>query len=124
MTQFHVFLICVSCGFGGGVLYDLFYLLSYPWKNIRPVRIGVDILFCFCFSGLFLLLSVKMHLPPFRFYLGLGLFGGFLLYWKSVHKSVAFLAEKVYNQVIRTFRKKRKERKCKSGLKKRKGASQ
>ena len=126
MTQFHVFLICISCGFFGGVVYDLFYCLSYPWKKIRPVKIAADILFCLIFSGVFLLLSLKLHLPPFRFYLCLGLMGGLLLYWKSVHKLVAFSAEKVYNRIVQIFRKRRKEKQCrKKGifLKKRKGAS-
>ena len=127
MTQFHAFLICVSFGFFGGVLYDFFYCVAYPWKKFRPVKIVADILFCLTFSGVFLLLSLRLHLPPFRFYLCLGLMGGLLLYWKSVHKLVAFSAEKVYNQMVHTFRKRRKEIQCRKKRffpKKRKGASQ
>lgn len=127
MTQFHVFLICASCGFLGGILYDFFYCVSYPLKRFRSVKIAADILFCLTFSGVFLLLSLQLHLPPLRFYLCLGLLLGLLLYWESVHKLVAFLAQKVYNRIVHTFRKRRKEKLCRKKrifLKKRKGASQ
>lgn len=123
MPQFQVFLICASLGFCGGALYDVFYLLAFPFKKYRPVQIIRDILFCIAFAGGYVFLSLCLRLPPIRFYLILGLVLGFILWLESLHKTLAFIENKVYNTFEANLRKRGKTRKCRLSLKKRKSAS-
>ncbi len=126
MQQFHAFLLCAACGIVGGLLYDVLFCLVYPFKK-RPVRIAADILFCVLFAEIYLLFSTLASLPPFRFYLFFGLCFGLFLHKKSLHKTVAFFVEKMYNNYIRVknVRKERKTcRKRKESRKKKHAASQ
>lgn len=111
MPQFHAFLLCAACGIAGGLLYDVFFCLVYPFKK-RPIRIAADVLFCLLFAGIYLLFSTLAHLPPFRSYLFVGLCLGFFLHRKSLHKTVAFLVKKVYNNHIRVKSVKKERKTC------------
>lgn len=115
MEQFHAFLLCAACGIIGGALYDVFFCLAYPFK-VKAVHIAADILFCIAFSVFYILFSTALALPPMRFYLLAGICGGFFLYLKSFHKTVAFFALKVYNVGVKIKNKfnkrKRKQKKC------------
>ena len=60
--QFYVFLVCVLSGIVGGVLYDVLYLVRYPFRS-RAVCIVTDVFFGLLFAGLFLFVSVTFYLP-------------------------------------------------------------
>lgn len=96
--QFFTFLVCFLCGVGGGLIYDFFFLVRSVLR-MRWVRIVSDVAFCIVFAGLYLFVSVMMGLGALRFYTALGCLSGLILYLKSLHKIVAFFAEKVYNGV-------------------------
>ena len=101
-------------GICGGPLYDLFFVLSYPFRK-GWVRYVTDALFFVLFAALYLFLSVLFELPSLRFYMFAACLLGLLLYWKSIHKIVAFFSEKLYTygrrkvKAGRLWRKKRKK---------------
>ncbi|MDE6059193.1 MAG: spore cortex biosynthesis protein YabQ [Clostridia bacterium] len=97
-NQIYIFLVCVLCGIAGGVFYDFFYCIRYPFKN-SWVRIATDVVFCIAFGGMYLFVSAMMGLPNLRLYTFVGCILGIFLYIKSFHKIVAFFLEKVYNRV-------------------------
>ncbi len=125
MPQFRIFLVCIALGFFGGLLYEVFFLLSYPFRKHRAVQIISDILFCIVFAGAYVGVSVWLELPPIRFYFCLGLAFGFFLWLESLHKTLAFFAAKGYNALVRILQKRGKSIKCRKrvSLKKRKNAS-
>lgn len=102
-NQIFIFLVCVTCGIAGGVIYDFFYCLAYPFRT-RAVRIVADAVFSLFFTALFLFVSVTFSLPDFRIYMFLGCVFGLFLYLKSFHGIVAFFAEMVYNRIERLKR--------------------
>lgn len=123
MPQFQCFLICAALGFCGGALRDSFTALFYPLKKF-PLAMGLkDALFCVVFAGVYLCVSLILRLPPIRFYLILGLIFGFILWLESLHKTLAFLANRVYNSIVSNIRKRGKAKRCRVSLKKRKSAS-
>lgn len=104
-NQIYIFLVCVTCGIAGGVLYDALYCIRYPFQS-KWVKIVTDTLFFILFAGIYLFVSVLFELPSLRFYMFLGCIAGLFLYLKSFHKIVAFFARKVYNGIT----KRRKDR--------------
>lgn len=110
MSHLHAFLLCALLGFIGGALYDLLTGLAYPFKR-RVLTVLSEAVFCLLFSGLYLIFSLKSALPAFRLYLFFGCAAGFFLYLKSLHKTVAFFAKKVYNACVDKIQK-RRDRKC------------
>ncbi len=104
--QFYVFLVCVACGCASGVIYDVLFCALYCFKN-RWVKIARDFCFFLLFSVLFVYVSVLFELPDFRLFMFFGCILGLLLYLKSIHKTVAFFAGKIYNG-IRQLRKDKK----------------
>lgn len=115
MSHLHAFLLCTLLGFFGGALYDLLSGLVYPFKS-RVLTALSEGLFCLLFAGCYLWVSLEFALPAFRFYHFLGCTAGFCLYLKSLHKTVAFFAEKVYNAVVEIIQK-RGKRKCRKEAK-------
>ena len=99
-NQFYIFLVCVSCGIAGGVVYDMFYL-HRTFVRVRAAEI----------AGMYLFVSLLFGLPDLRFYMFLGCLIGLLLYLKSFHRIVAFFAEKVYNRVKDKKQKQKAEEK-------------
>lgn len=110
MGQFHVFLLCAACGISGGVLYDLLFCLRYP-LNKKWISVATDCLFCLLFAILFLGLSLSVGMGDLRFYMVFGCAIGFFLYLKSLHKIVAFFAERVYNKVGKQIKRMKDRRK-------------
>lgn len=111
MEQLHAFLLCVAFGIAGGILYDVLYLLTFPFRS-RTVQICTDAIFGVLFAGSYLVFSVLIALPPLRGYLFLGLCVGLFLHRKSLHKMVAFCVEKLYNGYVRMTNRKREQKKC------------
>ncbi len=121
--QIYVFLVCVLSGIVGGVLYDVLYLVRYPFRS-RAVCIVTDVFFGLLFAGLFLFVSVTFYLPGLRFYMLIGCGVGLLLYLKSFHEIVAFFAQKVYNHCEKKKCVKRSEKKPWKNRKKKSRESQ
>jgi len=96
-NEFYIFLVCVTCGIAGGVVYDLFYILR-AFLRVRAAEIAADVCFCLFFIGLYIFVSLMFGLPDLRFYMFLGCLIGLLLYIKSFHGIVAFFLKKVYNR--------------------------
>lgn len=116
----YIVLVCTACGVAGGILYDAIVLLRRPFPQTW-VRIGTDMLFCMLFASGYLLISVWLGFPDLRLYYFASFLLGFWIYLKSLHKTVAFLAKKIYNKIKslqkvepcskrRALRKKRSER--------------
>ncbi|MDE7158126.1 MAG: hypothetical protein K2N74_00975 [Clostridiales bacterium] len=105
-NQIFIFLVCVTCGLAGGVLYDALYCIRYPFRA-RWVKIVFDVFFFVLFAGIYLFVSVLFELPNLRLYMFFVCLVGLFLYLKSFHKIVAFFTEKVYNGVIRIKREAR-----------------
>ena len=113
-------LVFAVCGVLGGALYDAMFPLRLP--RLPPwVRTGSDAVFGLLFAFLCVAVSVSAGISAFRGYLLLSCLLGFALYAKTLHKTVAFLAKKIYNKIKslqkvepcskrRALRKKRSER--------------
>ena len=122
--QIRIFLICTALGLIGGILYDVLSCLRFPFRKVRLVRLGTDVLFCLIYAVFFLFASVLFHFPDFRLFMAVGCLVGIFLYRKSFHKFVAFLGKMVYNEIGQLRKDKRKCR-TRSGLcrrRKRKGS--
>ena len=94
----YIVLVCTACGVAGGILYDAIVLLRRPFLQTW-VRIGTDMLFCMLFASGYLLISVWLGFPDLRLYYFASFLLGFWIYLKSLHKTVAFLAKKIYNTI-------------------------
>lgn len=111
MSQLQAFLLCASFGALGGVCYEPFFCAAYLFRSRVP-HIAADLLFCIVFAAGYLFFSTAARLPPLRAYLVAGLALGFWLYLKSIHKIVAFFADKVYNTCVRLKNNGRNQKKC------------
>ncbi|MDE6411097.1 MAG: spore cortex biosynthesis protein YabQ [Clostridia bacterium] len=105
--QFYIFLVCAAFGIFSGVIYDVFYCATLPFKK-SWVKIAGDFAFSLIFILLYVFVSLMFSFPAFRLYMFLGCAFGFYLYLKSFHKIVAFSAAKVYNKIYTTKRDKKK----------------
>lgn len=110
-SQIFVFFACTACGIASGVLYDVIFCASYPFRS-KWVHIAADIFFFLLFAGLYIFISVVFSLPSFRLYMLLACFIGFFLYLKSFHKIVAFFMEKMYNGYSRKRKQRKEEQEC------------
>ena len=96
MTQLRTFCLLLLLGFVLGSLYEPIRILGRGRRG-RALRLALDLLFCLAAGAAYLCLSVSCALPGFRLFHAAGLGAGLLLYEKSLHKTVAFFARKVYN---------------------------
>lgn len=110
--QIYCFLVCTLAGVAGGFLYDLCSAVRFFVRK-KWVRIVSDVLFCALFAAAYLGFSVWLGLPALRFYMFAACLCGFFLYRKSFHKTVAILAQKMYNDYKRIRKGKRV---CRKGL--------
>lgn len=99
--QFYIFLVCAAFGIFSGVIYDVFYCATLPFKK-SWVKIAGDVVFSLVFIFCYIFVSLLFSFPAFRLYMFLGCVVGFYLYLKSFHKIVAFFAAKVYNKLCTT----------------------
>lgn len=95
-NEIYIFLSCVLCGVMGGIGYSFFYCIGIVFRG-RIAHFVLEVCFFLLFAGIYLFVSVLFGLPSLRLYMFAGCLIGLVLYEKSLHKSVAFLAEKVYN---------------------------
>ena len=64
-NQLYIFLVCVSCGIAGGVVYDMFYLLR-TFVRVRAAEIAADVcFFAFCAGG-YVFVAMGVVLPEWR----------------------------------------------------------
>ena len=98
VDQLYIFLVSAVCGVVGGLLYDAISLVRLPFSSLW-IRYITDMLFCCLFAVLYLTVSVLCEFPDLRMYAFAACIVGFVLYLKSLHKIVAFLAKKIYNRI-------------------------
>ena len=103
--QLTYFLLSLGIGFVGGALWEVVCILRClfscdkgKWKG---VGVGVDILFCLCFSLWCIVASFWLHFPDFRGYICLGWVLGCTIYLKILHRILAFLIKVCYNILVR-----------------------
>ena len=108
-NQFAFFLLSLSIGFVGGLLYEPFGFLRRlfgcdrgKWK---PLGVGLDIAFGISFSVLCVFASFCMRFPDFRGYMCLGWTVGGAIYLKSLHRIVAFCEKVCYNVLVKIVTK-------------------
>ena len=98
MTQLRLFSAMLLFGFAGGILYEPFLFIHHArLTRMKIIAALNDAVFCALLGGLYLLLCLSFDLTPLRVYHTIGIALGFFLYEKSLHKTVAFFARKVYN---------------------------
>ena len=86
-NQIYTFLVCVLCGVGSGIVYDLFYCVRFSFKR-SWIRIASDIAFCVVFTVIYLFVSVMMGLENLRLYTFVGCILGIFLYLKGSSKRI------------------------------------
>ncbi|MBE5745438.1 MAG: hypothetical protein E7355_04820 [Clostridiales bacterium] len=102
--QFYVFALCVCIGFIGGIIYEVFALLSFPFcrKGKRKwVRVIFDMAFWLTFACVCLISSYVFRFPALRAYMWIGYLLGGILYLKSLRRIVAFFQKICYNKFIK-----------------------
>ncbi|MDE5942580.1 MAG: spore cortex biosynthesis protein YabQ [Clostridia bacterium] len=106
--QIFIFITCVCCGVVSGIVYDVLYIArcavcgvekrAYTVKD-KIFVIASDIIYTLVFAAMFIFTSVMFDFYELRLFMLLGCVLGAILYLKSFHVFVAFLAGKVYNKV-------------------------
>lgn len=98
-----IFLICLACGILSGVVYDLLYVarrlfsLKFTGAAERAFTAVCDVLYFAALSAMFVVCSVLFSFPDVRAYMLAACLAGIVLYTKSLHLTVAFFVNKLYN---------------------------
>ncbi len=104
-NQLTSFLLCLLCGFVGGLLYEIFafFRLIFGCDRGKNKLLGVllDLLFFVALAIFYLFCAFSLRFPDFRVYMLVGFGLGGVLYLKSLRRMVAFVERMCYN----TFRK-------------------
>ena len=112
--QFTYFCLCLTVGFFGGILYENFAfirrILRCPQGKNQVLGGILDALFCVCFALVCVACSFWLRLPGFRVYMWIAYLLGFLIYLKTLRRTVDFLQKVCYN-VIRKIAKRAKTKK-------------
>ena len=115
MTQLRVFSAMLLFGFAGGFLYEPFLFIHRARSvHLKIIAALSDAIFCALLDGLYLLLFLASDLTPLRVYHIFGIAFGLFLYEKSLHKTVAFFARKVYNIAKASIQKQKDKPPCKT----------
>ena len=115
MTQLRVFSAMLLFGFAGGILYEPFLFIHRArTAHMKIIAALCDAFFCALLGGLYLLLFLASDLTPLRVYHIFGIAFGLFLYEKSLHKTVAFFARKVYNITKASIQKQKDKPLCKT----------
>lgn len=103
VNQIYILTVCMFTGILGGILYEPFFLAR---KLIRLHFFGIiaDVLFFVFFGITYVFISVMYDFPAVRPYMLAGALAGLLLYLFSLHRIVAFLIEKLYNNIKNKIR--------------------
>lgn len=96
VSQVAVLLVCLTAGLATGLLFEFVSPIRMLHKSSWCAAVA-DLLFFVLFFGVLLLFRVLFFLPDVRAYMLLGALTGFLLYYESVHRILAFLTRKLYN---------------------------
>lgn len=107
--QIFIFITCVCCGVVSGIVYDILYIArcavcgvekrAYTVKD-KIFTIVCDLVYALAFAAMFIFTSVMFDFYGLRLFMLLGCVSGAILYLKSFHVFVAFLAGKVYNKIV------------------------
>ena len=96
-NQIYIFLACMLAGIAAGGAYELNCLFCFFIKG-KAARIVADILFFLLAGAVFAAFCVLFRLPDMRIYMLAAALLGLLLYRKTLHRTVAFFARKLYNK--------------------------
>lgn len=103
-NQFDYAIIACFLGFCWGVAYTALRGATYKIKN-RIITGALDAVICVFGCAVWLFGSFLCRLPVFRAYLIAFYLVGFALYVKSFNKIVAIIVKKVYNHIVKKYRK-------------------
>ena len=117
-NQFTVICVCIVAGFVFGVIYEIFaffrMLFHCPRGKNKAVGFALDIAVCLVFSVYYIAVAYIFRFPSFRAYTWLGFVVGGIIYFKTLHRIVAFFGNSCYNkstEIIKRLRIKRKNSK-------------
>lgn len=98
-----IFLLCLACGCAGGFIYDFLYVIRRLFalflkkRGVFIVTAVCDTLFFCALAALFILCGVVFGFPDVRLYMLAACMGGLVLYAKTLHITVAFFINRLYN---------------------------
>lgn len=98
------FAVSVFCGLISGIIYDILYAARTLIRAGKIITFILDVLF-FLASG-YLVFRFLYPLNGFdiKWYMIMGIFGGFCIERANFKKPVAYVTEKVYNKITKFFR--------------------
>lgn len=112
--QFSVFILCLLCGYGGGIIYEVFALLRLLFrceKRENIIGILLDVTFFTVFAIACVYLSFLLNFPDIRVYMWIGYALGGVLYWKTLRRILAFLEKVCYNSLAKIVNKAKTKKK-------------
>lgn len=112
--QFSVFILCLLCGYGGGIIYEVFALLRLLFrceKRENIIGILLDVTFFTVFAIACVYLSFLLNFPDIRVYMWIGYALGGVLYWKTLRRILAFLEKVCYNSLAKIANKAKTKKK-------------
>ena len=96
-------------------MYEIFGVIRSifrcPQGKNKAVEIVLDIGCFLALSFLTIVVSYAFRFPPFRVYMFIGYAIGGGLYFKTLHRMVAFLKKVCYNKITQAVKKVKKARK-------------
>lgn len=119
LDQPRIFLCCLFIGIVCGLVYEPFSFIKLIFKT-NAVNHVLDCLWLIASLFVFTYLGVIFSLPDFRWYMFLSVLLGFYFYEESFHKVFAFLENKLYNIISKSFSKLFKKLKVKNERRKEK----
>lgn len=113
--QFVCFLLSIAVGFVGGLMYEVVFIFRFLFScdkgKRKGIGIGLDIGFCLGFSAWCIYTSFCLRFPDFRGYVCLGWGVGFIIYFKILHRILAFFEKLCYNVLVRMANKAKSKKK-------------
>lgn len=106
--QFSIFLLCVLCGYGGGIVYEIFALFRLLFgceKRENIIGICLDVAFFVLYAIACVYLAFRWNFPWVRGYMWIGYALGGVLYCKTLRRILAFLEKVCYNKLAKVAKK-------------------
>ena len=114
-NQFVYFLLSLTTGFVGGLLYELFAFIRLicgcDRRKRKTVGVITDVAFCISFALLGIYSCFLFRFPSFRVYIGIGWLLGGIIYSKTLRIMVAFFEKVCYNKLARVAKKAKSKKK-------------
>ncbi len=110
VDQLQLFFLCVGIGVCGACIHDVFAVALYPFKDNKGegrAWFVYEISFFAAYAVAFVAVQADLGFPDARGYMFVGLFGGFLLYYKILRIMLAFFRKVCYNNLNKLFRKRK-----------------